>query len=373
LPGRARFCKPDKAAKPFHGGGICGTLRTEAELGATMRKSGSIKYAAALLVFAGLITAAVWFWLLRPPAVDLAAPSRGPAVEAVYATGSVEPVYWAKVSATVLGRITSIPHAEGDTVKAGDVLYRLDDREAKAQLAQAEAREKFLQADLLRISGLVQRNVVSTQAYQRALSDHSAAVAETAAARKRLADLTLRSPMSGEILRLDGRAGEVVKAGDVLAWVGKCCPMRIEAEVDEEDIPRVKTGQPVLIRADAFPNRAFDGTVTSITPKGDPINKTYRVRIELKPDQPLQIGMTTEVNIVVRNERNALLVPATAVRAGGVFVYRDGAAAFRPLKLGVFGDRAVEVLEGLKPGERVIVNPPATLKDGDAVRVAGAG
>ena len=86
--------------------------------------------------------------------------------------------------------------------------------------------------------------------------------------------------------------------------------------MDEEDIPLVTVGQPVLIKADAFPGRILDGTVAEITPKGDPVNKSYRVRIGLPPDTPLMIGMTVESNIVVRREDAALLVPQAASRDG---------------------------------------------------------
>src|SRR5688572_13095169 len=89
------------------------------------------------------IAAAAWLALARPPAVTASRAVRGPAVEAVYATGAVEPVYWAKVSSTQVGRIAELPVKEGESVKTGTVVVKLDDREAKARLAELEARERF--------------------------------------------------------------------------------------------------------------------------------------------------------------------------------------------------------------------------------------
>lgn len=328
----------------------------------------------AAIVIAG--AAAGWWYFGRPMPLDVVRPARGNAVEAVYATGAVEPVFWAKVSSTSVGRIVEIKVKEGQAVKAGDILVRLDDREATARLEEARAALKFLKEELARYAKLAESNIASRQAYQRIVSQHAAAVAAEAAARQRLTDLTLRAPLDGDILRLDGNVGEVVKAGDVLVWVGKCCPMRIEAEVDEEDIPLVKKGQKVLVRADAFPGRSFIAVVGSITPKGDPVSKNYRVRITLPSDTPLRFGMTTEVNIIAREAENALLVPFSAVRAGHVWIVVEGRAKRVPVKTGIVGDRRIQITRGLTGDEAVIADPPAGLKPGTRVaprRPAGDG
>jgi RND family efflux transporter MFP subunit len=312
---------------------------------------------------------AAWFALGRPPAVTLAKLARGPAIEAVYATGAVEPAYWAKIATTQLGRIAEIPAKEGDKVKAGDVLMRLDDTEAKANLTKAEADLQWETAELERISKLADQSIASRQALQRQIAKQATAEAAVAAARQRLSEMTLRAPLDGEVIRLDGNVGEVVRQGDVVAWIGQCCPMRIEAEVDEEDIPRVQRGQAVLVKADAFPNRVFAAKVASITPKGDPIAKNYRVRIVLDPEQPLRVGMTVEINIVVRENRQALLAPFAAVRDGVVFAVERGRAVARPVKTGIVGARLVEIVEGAAEGDAVIADPPRDLAAGDRVRV----
>jgi membrane fusion protein, multidrug efflux system len=144
--------------------------------------------------------------------------------------------------------------------------------------------------------------------------------------------------------------------------------MRIEAEVDEEDIPKVMRGQKVLVKADAWPNRTFTASVTSLTPKGDPVSKNYRVRITLDPEQPLQIGMTAEVNIVVRETKDAMLVPFSALRGEAVFVVEGARVRKRTIKAGIVGTAKVEVLAGLKDGDLVVTDPPEGLKDGVFVK-----
>lgn len=320
-------------------------------------------------VILAILAGGAWFAVDTLPTVAVAKPERGPAVEAVYATGAVEPTYWAKVAPTQVGRIQEIPAKEGDRVKAGDVLMRLDDREARARLAELDAREKFLAAEVTRMAQLAQRDFASQQAMQRAMSDHAAAVAATAQARQRLADLTLTAPLDGEILRLDGNVGEVVRAGDAIIWIGQREPMRIEAEVDEEDIPKVQKGQKVLVKADAWPDKVFTAQVTSVTPKGDPVSKNYRVRITLDPGQPLHIGMTTEVNIIVREVKDAMLVPFGALRGAAVFVIEGSRVRRRPVKVGIIGTLKVEIMDGIGPNDLVVSDPPPDLKDGAYVKV----
>ena len=108
-----------------------------------------------------------------------------------------------------------------------------------------------------------------------------------------------------------------------------------------------------------------------ITPKGDPVNKVYRVRIALPEDTPLRIGMSAEINIITQRRDGALLLPAGAIKDGAVWVARDGRAERRAVEVGVRGREQVEARAGLTEGETVILDPPADLSEGARVRVAG--
>ena len=140
--------------------------------------------------------------------------------------------------------------------------------------------------------------------------------------------------------------------------------------MNEEDIPRVEVGQRALLRADAFPDRSLEAVVDSITPKGDPVTKTYRVRLALPETTPLLIGTTVEVNVVVGVTEDALLLPTSAVEATTVYtVDGAGTAHRRELEIGIRGTREIEILSGIGKGDRVIAPFPNDLRDGTRVKL----
>jgi RND family efflux transporter MFP subunit len=322
-----------------------------------------------LLLAVILVCVAGWVWWIRPPAVAIAMATTGPALRAVYATGSVEPRHWARVGPALRGRIIEVLAEEGQRVSEGQPLARLDDREARHRVEEAQARAVFAEEELARIRALVAREVASRAALDRAEAEARAARAAADAALRRLEDYVVRAPADGVILRRDAEVGEVVDTTATLFWVGEPRPLRVTAEVDEEDIAQVREGQEVLLRADAFPDRVLTGTVAQITPKGDATRKAYRVRINLPEDTPLMIGMTVEASIVLRRTDDAVLVPPAAVRDGRVFVVQRERVQSRPVETGVQGARAVEILRGLARGEVVVLDPPAGLASGQAVRL----
>jgi RND family efflux transporter MFP subunit len=320
-----------------------------------------------VLLLLGL--AGAWFWRGLPPAVAVATATTGPAVQAVYATGNVEPVHWAKVGPAVRARITAVLVEEGARVQAGQPMAQLDDREARHRAEEAEARALFAQEDLARVRALVARDIASRATLDRAEAEARAVRAAADAAQRRLDDYVVRAPSAGLVLRRDAEVGEVVDTPAALFWIGEPKPLRITAEVDEEDIAQIREGQRALLRADAFAGQVLTATVAQITPKGDATRKAYRVRLALPDDTPLMIGMTVEANIVLREAANAVLIPPAALRGDYVFIAQGEVARRRQVTVGVQGPRAVEIRQGLAAGDVVVLDPPQGLKDGQAIRL----
>lgn len=305
--------------------------------------------------------------------VKAVAVRRGTAAEIVYATGVVEPRRWAKVSTLQRQRIVSICDCEGQRVKQGDVLAQLDDSVEQATLAEMEARRARLEGDVARAKSLMERQVASQTAYEQVLTQLREYEARVEAQKQRIEELKLRAPMDGVILRKDGEVGEVLATtGDTtLFWIGEPKPLRIVADVNEDDIPRVKVGQKVLLRNDGYKDQLLEATVAEITPKGDPVNKTFRVYLSLPDDTPLAIGMSVEANIVVAERDNVLLVPGEALIGDAAFRIEGRRLARTELTLGLRGTRMSEVLSGLKEGDLVASPATSDLRNGERVRVLG--
>jgi RND family efflux transporter MFP subunit len=322
-----------------------------------------------LLVAVAAVAAGAYWYFGRGAPVTAARVVRGTAAEIIYATGAVEPVRWAKVTPMLKGRIVERCRCEGKEVKKGDVLARLDDKEALATLNELKAREAFAQREVERQSQLIARSVTTAQAHERALRDLQSLQSLIAAQTERLENYKLVAPMDGVVLREDGEVGEIVDSLNVLYRIGLPRPLQVVSEVNEEDIPRVRIGQKALLRTDAFLNQPLEATVSDITPAGDPIAKTYRVKMALPDDTPLRVGMSVEANIVAREKPDVLLVPSAAVSEGSVFVV-DGFRAYkRKVETGIRGTRATEIVSGLNEGEIVIASVPAGLADGARIRV----
>ena len=315
------------------------------------------------------IASFLWWRFGRGPEVTAVLPTRGTAVEIVYGTGVIEPVRWAKVASLLRQRIVDLCYCEGKHVAKGDVLARLDDKEARAQLNELRAREDFAKREFTRVTELIGRGVASAQAFERISSDLRQIQGLISVQMEKLDAYTITAPIEGVVLRRDGEIGEIVEQGQILFRVGAPTPLHVVAEVNEEDIPRVAVGQTALLRTDAFPGRRLEGKVYEITPMGDAVAKTYRIRISQPDDTPLHIGMSVEANVVTREQANALLVPADAVVGSRLLVIEGNRVRTRQIEVGIRGSRHVEIVSGLTEGERIAAPALEGLTDGQRVRV----
>lgn len=321
---------------------------------------------AVVMIVLGLAAAGWWWW--RAPAITVVQVTRGPAAEIVYATGAVEPETWSRSTPLVRGRIVERCRCEGKIVRKGDVLARLDDKEALATLNDLRALEDFQRREFDRQTQLLARGATTSQAYQRAESDLARVRAQIAAQMQRLDYYKLVAPMDGLVLKEDGEVGDMVDPGTILYRIGLEKPLWIVAEVNEEDIPRVQVGQKALLRTDAFANRVLPGFVKQITPAGDPVAKTFRVRIGLPDDTPLHVGMSVEANVVSREKQNVLLVPTNAVINNSLFVIEDGHTRRRKVEIGIRGTGFVEIVDGITENETVASPATANIRDKARVR-----
>ena len=309
------------------------------------------------------------YYYFCPKKVDVMKVTRGPAVKAIYATGTVESTEMLPIAPRVSGRIQELLVDEGNKVKEGDVLARLESQESDAMQYQLKSRVDIFKREFARQESLLKGGATTKELFERARSELEVSEGALNAELARRDYLVLKAPKDGVILRRDGELGQYIPSNETIFWFSSNNPARISAEVDEEDISQVKEGQKVLIRSDAFKDQVFEGKVSSITPKGDPIARSYRVRIALVGDTPLLIGMTAENNIIIREESNALLVPTSGLVKDMVWIVKNSVLEKRKVEVGAKGADLSEILSGVAEGEVVLSDPSADLKENQKVRI----
>jgi RND family efflux transporter MFP subunit len=309
------------------------------------------------------------YYLFKPPVVTVSLAAYAPVSEVVYGSGTVEPVRWAKVIPFTRRRIVELCRCEGQTVRQGQVLARQDDAEEQASLNELTARLDQLDRDLDRSDKDLAKGSVTKQQNEQLKTQIRELEFRVTAQKERINALVLKAPLDGMVLRRDGEVGEIAGPTDVLFWVGPPTPMQVVAEINEEEIPKIALGQKAFLRNEAFPDQSLSATVSAITPKGNPESKTFRVYLLLPRDTPLRIGMTVEVNIVFRENPDALVIPAEAIVDNAISIVNGDRTTHMRVSTGVHGSRLVEVVGGIAEGAMVVSPARTDLADGTAVRV----
>ena len=326
-----------------------------------------------LIVLAAAGAGTALWWQARPLVVEVVHATRGDAIEAVYGTGIVEPTIQVPIAPRIAGRMVELAVDEGARVSNGQVLARLETADLEAAQDELDARARYARQAFERAEMLVQRGLGSGADRDRTLADLQAADAAAARNRKQLGFMTLVAPADGQIIRRDGEVGQYIAVNQPIFYMATKAPLRITADVDEEDIARVAVGQPVVIHADAFSGKVFDGEVAEITAKGDATTRSYRVRVRLHGETALRVGMTTEVNIIIARHEAALLLPAAALVDGRVWVVRGKQIAGLPVQTGIRSEKGVEIRSGIDERDLVVAQPTDTLRAARRVRAKPAG
>jgi len=323
-----------------------------------------------LLPFALVAAAAAW-WLLagRAQEVELASVRVGQAVELVYATGFVEAQQPVSVSARLTAPVRQVLADEAQRVARGQPLILLDDEEQRHALQQAAAQRRVAQQDEQRAVTLFAKGWVTRAARDSAVAAAQSGRAAEESARARLDQMIVRSGIDGVVLRRDVEPGDLASPGRVLMTLGDPSRIWITATIDERDVARIQPGQEALMASDAWPGRVLRGHVREVTPGGDPEQRAFRARIVTDGAVALPLGLTLEVNIVTRRAQRALLVPASAIEEGKVWIVRGHRVHAKTVRTGIAGTDEVQILSGLSRGDMVVKAPEGKLKDDLRVRV----
>lgn len=277
------------------------------------------------------------------------------------------------------GRIVSLPFEPGTRVAEGAVLARLDDETQRADVDEAEAALLEVSQSLERARRLRRGNTVTQATLEQLESERAAALARLDRARKALAERVIRAPFAGTVGFRELDVGARVSEGEILTTLDDLSTLDLLFQVPEQHYGAVRPGLAVAATSPAFPDRRFAGQVTWVDPRIDEASRAFRVRASLpNPDRTLPAGLFMTI-LLALDSREAPVVPERAVlsQGGGAAVFvvtEDGRAERRVIQLGRRLVDAVEVREGLAPGEVVVSAGIHRLRDGIAVKpVTGEG
>jgi RND family efflux transporter MFP subunit len=305
------------------------------------------------------------------------------------------------IGTKILGQIVEEPIEEGQHIKVGDVLARIDDRDYQALLRQAiairdvaKARRHLLQNQADRARRLITTRAVSTDDFETAITAAEVAQAELERdeaavdyAKFNVNQCVIRSPINGIVLKKYRELGDTINFGGQIqagggatdiAQLADTDDMRAEVDINEADIAKVGIGSPAAVALDSYPDKQFDAALVKVYPAADRQKGTVKIEVQIsRPDlQIIKPEMSAKVSFLVPKMKNGdeprLTVPKSAIHTEGtesyVWIVRDGMAKRATIVRGREIETGVEVTQGVEDGDVVIIAAAVALKDGLRVR-----
>ncbi len=296
-----------------------------------------------------------------PPAPVQTADVTAGTVENRYSVvGTLEADDAITVVAEINGRVVALPFREGQPIARGALIAQLDDTELAAEVARAEAQVAQRRSSYDRIRLVADQGAGTPQDLDDADAALKIATADLAMVRARLAKTRITAPFAGVTGARKVSVGTYLSGGAPITDLARIDELRVTFTAPERLLAHLQQGSPVTITTTAYPDHVLQGTIDVIDPSLDPGTRAAHIVARVKnPDRLLRPGMSADVSVILESRAQALTVPSEAVfvQAGQPMVYvvqPDSTVAPRPVRLGLRETDAVEILEGLAPGDRVV-------------------
>lgn len=289
-------------------------------------------------------------------------------------TASLEAEEEASVATKANGVVTKIFVEEGDYVKAGQQLAKLDGERLALELARTEVTLKKLEREYNRNEDLYNKQLISIEEYERVKSEYDNQKAAYDLAKLELDYTTVRAPISGIIAQRFIKVGNTLRANDPTFHISDFDPLLAIMHAPERELGKLKTNQVAIVSVDALKESTFEGTIKRISPIVDPTTGTFKVTIEVKDkSRQLKPGMFGRVRIIYDTRLGTLLIPKQAVieedENTSIYVVQDSQAFRKPIERGYTDSKYVEILSGIEEGVQVITAGQGSLRDSTRVDV----
>ncbi len=289
--------------------------------------------------------------------------------------GTLEAENEVDIVARTTGPVTEINTEEGRMIRSGQLIARIDEREAHNQVAIATVARDEAQLSYDRTKSSWDEGLVSREAYDSALSQLSSTRAQLESAEIQLAYTEIKAPFDALVVTRNIKLAQYVTPGTTLFRISDFTPLLCRIEVPEKDFPRVRIGQPAHLRVEAYPGEKFSAEVTRLRPTVDAATGTFTTTLEVEGRGKLRPGMFASVYLQTDTHGDAIVIPRNALVLDSlgdtVYVKSADVAERREVRLGLRSEDSVEVLEGLAEGDLLIVIGQDGLADGTPVSVIG--
>jgi membrane fusion protein (multidrug efflux system) len=308
----------------------------------------------------------------QPASVTLAAVRSERVSQKLEALGNARANESVDISTKSSNVVTAVTFRDGERVKRGQVLVQLDNAQARADVAEAQAALTESESQYNRSRELLNTQALSKSSFDQLVATLAANRARLAAAQARLEDTVIRAPFSGRVGLRRVSVGTLISPGDVITTLDDTSVIKLDFSVPENFLAGLREGLSIRATAPAFPGRSFAGSVSSIDSRVDMNTRSVTVRALLaNEDGALKPGMFLNVSLA-NDEREALVIPEEALTPEAerqyVFVVSEGKVSRREVRIGGRRPGSVEVLAGVSAGERVIVEGTQKVRDGASVQ-----
>lgn len=312
-----------------------------------------------------------------PIPVETSLPVRGDVVAVYSGTAPIEAFAEADVIAKVAGEVREVLAEEGDDVKAGQILARLDGDRLRLELNESQARLRKLQRDFARNRNLKEKGLISEGDFEKIQYELEALQASYNLASLELDYTQIRAPISGVVSERFIKLGNTITMGEPVFRVTSIEPLVAYLFVPEREYRKISPGQPVSIDIDALGGEQVPTAVTRVSPSIDAETGTFKVTIEiLDPERRIKPGMFARISIVYDKHENVLQVPRSAIvdemDTTSVFVVEDKVAVRQAVQTGFSANGFVEITNGLDDNDHVITVGQVGLKPDAKVTVINA-